>query len=324
MVNQCDPLLSIAIPTYNRSVFLERCLNSIFVQVKEKNYPIEIIISDNCSPDDTSDIVNRFLNEGLSLRYIRNGENKGADFNIAQCYLSAKGKYVLVLGDDDVLYNGAIEWIIRFLSEGDYGVVHLRPNSYAIDYKIPELVKYEKCSLVPFVKEISYYVTFISSNIVNRNNYKQLNVYDYQGTNLIQVPIILSSIINAKDNLYIETPLLGAEQDNTGGYNLFTVFGTNFVNILDDFVNKKIKDIIINRLLTEFFPFFILQRKQKNTLFNFSVSTGVLRKEFASYFKYWLFVFPLEIFPFQIASCYYAIINKIKKAFNKIKVNFNY
>ena len=70
-------LLSICIPTYNRSEKLDNCLNSILISiqnVKERNF--EICISDNCSSDNTEKIVKKYKNI-FEINYHKNNDNLG-------------------------------------------------------------------------------------------------------------------------------------------------------------------------------------------------------------------------------------------------------
>ena len=74
-------LLSICIPTYNRSEKLDNCLNSILISiqnVKERNF--EICISDNCSSDNTEKIVKKYKNL-FEINYHKNNDNLGFAFN---------------------------------------------------------------------------------------------------------------------------------------------------------------------------------------------------------------------------------------------------
>jgi len=105
-------LLSIVIPTYNRSDFLARCLESV---VASKESRIEIVISDNCSPDNTEVVASRFTDP--RIRYFRQPVNLGAVRNFHFLANEAKGDYILFLTDDDFLLTGGLEKIINFILE---------------------------------------------------------------------------------------------------------------------------------------------------------------------------------------------------------------
>jgi len=91
------PKVTVCVPTYNRARHLASCLTSILAQT----FPdFEVIVSDNCSPDDTGDVVRRFKDP--RLRYVRNETNIGVFPNMNQCLDLARGDYVCILHDDDI------------------------------------------------------------------------------------------------------------------------------------------------------------------------------------------------------------------------------
>jgi glycosyltransferase involved in cell wall biosynthesis len=97
--NQSRPLVSIGIPTYNRADgYLRECIESAVNQTYSN---IEIIISDNCSTDGTSNLVNGIADP--RIRYFRHEKNIGANNNFNYCLEQAKGDYFLLLHDDDLI-----------------------------------------------------------------------------------------------------------------------------------------------------------------------------------------------------------------------------
>src|ERR1700751_3880179 len=111
--NPAGAPLTIAIPTYNRASCLGELLSALADQLQ--NEPrVELMISDNASPDATSQVVQDFMLRGLNIRYIRNTQNIGADANFLQCFEQARGKYVWLLSDDDLIVPGGIAKIVRY------------------------------------------------------------------------------------------------------------------------------------------------------------------------------------------------------------------
>lgn len=101
------PLLSISIPTWNRAKFLAISLESFLNQMKGINpEDVELFVSDNCSDDSTAEVVKGYIDKGLPINYSKNEENIGASRNFLRCMQRASGKYILLLGDDDVLNLG--------------------------------------------------------------------------------------------------------------------------------------------------------------------------------------------------------------------------
>ncbi|WP_181039128.1 glycosyltransferase family 2 protein, partial [Brachyspira murdochii] len=94
------PLVSILIPTFNRAMLLKRAVESV---LKQDYHNIEIIISDNASEDNTTDIVNSFSSE--IIKYIKREKNIGPVLNGIEGYKNVSGKYYMLLCDDDYLVS---------------------------------------------------------------------------------------------------------------------------------------------------------------------------------------------------------------------------
>ena len=91
-----QPLVSVIIPTYNRAEFLREAIKSVLAQT----YPhFELLILDNCSPDNTPEVVASFSDP--RIKYLRHQCNIGACANWTYGIYWAQGKYLSILGDDD-------------------------------------------------------------------------------------------------------------------------------------------------------------------------------------------------------------------------------
>jgi glycosyltransferase involved in cell wall biosynthesis len=114
------PLVTIAIPTYNRADnYLRQALTSALTQT----YPnLEIIVSDNCSTDHTEALVT-----GLSdsrIRYFRHEKNIGGNKNFNFCLQQAKGTYFSLLHDDDLIDRDFVETCMNANGcAGDSGII---------------------------------------------------------------------------------------------------------------------------------------------------------------------------------------------------------
>lgn len=97
MPDSTIPLVSIGIPTYNRANSYLRCSLRSAVSQTYKN--IEIIVSDNCSTDNTESVVKEF--DDPRIRYYRQKENIGPVNNRNFCLEQSQGQYCLLLLDDD-------------------------------------------------------------------------------------------------------------------------------------------------------------------------------------------------------------------------------
>lgn len=94
------PLVTIAVPTFNRSKTLERCLESALGQ---SYAAVEVIVCDNASTDDTEAMVTRILAGHPRARYVRHDANLGAIANFHAGLDHAIGHYFMWLADDDWL-----------------------------------------------------------------------------------------------------------------------------------------------------------------------------------------------------------------------------
>ncbi len=94
---QNQPLVSIITPTYNRPEYLKAALTSA---VEQTYANIEIIVSDNCSPENPQSIIESFNDS--RIRFFRNQSNLGMFANTMNAFKQARGKYVASLLDDDI------------------------------------------------------------------------------------------------------------------------------------------------------------------------------------------------------------------------------
>lgn len=98
-----EPLLTIAIPTFNSAHFLPDAVASIMRQGLDD---FEILIVDNASEDNTAEVVRSF--ENPHIRYIRNASNLGSRENGNRCLANSRGRYLKFLCADDVLLDGVL------------------------------------------------------------------------------------------------------------------------------------------------------------------------------------------------------------------------
>jgi glycosyltransferase involved in cell wall biosynthesis len=114
------PRLSICIPTYNRVAKLEATLKSLAFA---RDADIEVVISDNASPDNTELMVRELARSWPGLKYYRQKLNHGAMCNHPATFRLANGEYALFLADDDRIDPAPMWEIVSFMeSDPDMGV----------------------------------------------------------------------------------------------------------------------------------------------------------------------------------------------------------
>jgi glycosyltransferase involved in cell wall biosynthesis len=114
------PLLSICIPTYNRALLLAQTL--AHVRSVCWGDDVEVVISDNCSTDDTQEVIARFAAQFRHFRAIRQAENRGGIPNIGAAIALASGEFTYTLNDDDELFIEGLGTAIAVM-KGDERIV---------------------------------------------------------------------------------------------------------------------------------------------------------------------------------------------------------
>jgi glycosyltransferase involved in cell wall biosynthesis len=105
-----QPLVSVCIPSYNSEEFIATTLESVLGQ---KFVDFEIVIADDKSTDRTISIVKGFNDP--RIRLIENEQNLGLGPNWNRVLSCARGQYVKLLGDDDLLYPECLARQVRAL-----------------------------------------------------------------------------------------------------------------------------------------------------------------------------------------------------------------
>lgn len=115
MLHDSTPLVTIAIPTYNRAAsYLPVALRSALAQ---RHPRLEVLVADNASRDGTASLLRGIADE--RLRYFRHAVNVGANRNYNYCLEQARGDYFLLLHDDDAIDG---DFIAACLHAAEHGV----------------------------------------------------------------------------------------------------------------------------------------------------------------------------------------------------------
>ena len=132
--------LSICIPTFNRAKCLVNCLESILLNVDRLNLAFQICVSDNCSTDDTEQVV-RAAQERMPIDYQRNSKNVGIPQNFLNVVEMAKGDFVWLIGDDDLLMPMALKKVIELIENNpcvDYFYINAFHLTTEFVFKFPQ------------------------------------------------------------------------------------------------------------------------------------------------------------------------------------------
>ena len=165
------PFFSITIPTYNRPADLKKAIKSFLFQ-DFTDY--EIVVSDNSDNNDSERICNSFKDN--RIKYSRNKANIGFARNLYKAIKRAKGKYVFLFGDDDlILKPDSLLNIHKLFQKNHFGYIRLKflyhkNMDYIFDFnKAPEnaikILKKGSSSLETLHFAYRYNFSLISGNI---------------------------------------------------------------------------------------------------------------------------------------------------------------
>lgn len=109
-------LVSIIMPSFGTAPFIAESIESVQAQ-SYKNW--ELIIVDDCSPDNTDDVVRPYLSDER-IKYLKNEKNSGAAVSRNRALREAKGKWIAFLDSDDLWMPEKLENQIRFMEKNGY------------------------------------------------------------------------------------------------------------------------------------------------------------------------------------------------------------
>lgn len=156
-------MISIIIPAYNSADHISKCLDSI----KDNTFKdYEIIIIDDASDDDTTDIIQKYL-EDPRISLIRNIDNKGVSYCRNIGINKAKGEYICFIDSDDLVDKDYLKTLYETMIKD-------RCDWVACNYK---KLNDGYTSEVP-------YVTIDTAVIIDNKELMKLIYYGYSGYNL--------------------------------------------------------------------------------------------------------------------------------------------
>lgn len=298
-----EKVLSICIPTYNRKSYLERSINALLHQLRDD---IEVLISNNCSPDDTDEYCKTLDSR---ITYHKQSENIGPDGNFLWLMDNAKGKYIILLSDDDYLEDGAVNRLINFLNGKEIGLGIINSRCQMKDGRITDLlygigedIEFSEEEITDFLERVGVQLTFISGLVFNRELLNKVQVKEqYNNTNLLQTCVALKCLEFNKKTALIKTVTCVAESDNSSGYNFYKVFVKNWHDVLFKVglsagLPKKALINVYNRTLGNFVLVFLI-KDRLNTI-PFESNNRLKYLAFAWHFKKaWTRVYPALIMP---------------------------
>ena len=237
------PVLSLCVPTYNRAALLPQSLRSILGQITpEMRQSVEVVILDNASPDDTPavDAGAQADFPDAPVRYLRRPENIGADANLCDAPNQARGQFVYLISDDDVLLPGAVERLLQLIGDHpdlDAFTLNLyefwdSPDEEAVCYFTKPPHDRILHSRDEALWEMNSLIIFLSSMAFRRENVAGRDYSRFQGTYMAQAFMFLDALAPGRGLYVTIQPYLARRADNHEGYRFFQVFVTNWAALM--------------------------------------------------------------------------------------------
>ena len=256
--------LTIAIPTYNRSFFLDNNLKQL---LKEYDNNFEIIIQDNASTDSTEEIVEKYIKLGLPILYERNLTNLGWTKNFEICFKKAKTKYMILLGDDDIIVNGGVDIILNNINEYSPDLIFM--NAFSLKNYNKEYYASKNDSqqfdLEEFLCETILQFRLISSYVINTEYVNK--VKEFSG-NFAHLHIVFEILSNAKKFIKINNKLIGSFINNSDfdhKVNFSDIYVKEFFLLFNKYLSTNLSRTSIveieNIMLKKYLPKLILKSR---------------------------------------------------------------
>ena len=319
-----QPLLTIAIPTFNRAAQLDALLRVLEPQVAAQP-GVELLVSDNASDDETPEVIaaaaTRFALAGGRLRTHRHARNVGSDANFAFCFAQADGHFFWMCGDDDLIVPDAVAEVVALLqtSTGQPAELDLL---YATSYGYREDYRAERSEdplgrhvhtitdAHTFALVVNIMFTFISGIVVNRERLQQVareRPEAFVGTNLVQLSWSLPLLLDHRRSAVLWTRPVAARVGNAHGYSLGRVFGQQLARVVERLLPGRpdLSGPILNVALRRWLPSVVVEfRGHAADRLRLGEANRELRAAYGNNPRYWLFTYPALRLPLPAARAY--------------------
>lgn len=198
-----NPLVSIVVVSYNSSKYILETLESI----KDQTYRnLELIISDDCSTDNTVEIVQGWLKNNkhffTNAQLVMNPKNMGVAPNANKGVESSQGEWIKLIAADDLLTKDCIEEYVGYVLNNKDLYIAIA-GTYYFDTKIPsELfcfpVKLIDGNLTQQLKQMIKQGTIIDGPalFIERNMLVQLGGFDVKYPMAEDYPLVMKYLTN--------------------------------------------------------------------------------------------------------------------------------
>jgi glycosyltransferase involved in cell wall biosynthesis len=240
------PILSICIPTFNRAETLHMLLGNIADIKAEQGVNLEICISNNCSTDNTIDVVEKWQ-KLFEITLFNQSENIGATRNLQYASTMGTGKWILLIGDDDGFNQSEFSKLLHLLKDAPAEHWHItrvtNANKRPLYFNRQDAGLYSPHSFLSKITQHGIiYIGFIGSHILPRHLASQLSALNSDNIRpWPHVALILQNLASIKIHIVDCEPTVQSAYENK----LFWKSGDwvrNKMRLIDLLVNFKSAD----------------------------------------------------------------------------------
>lgn len=257
-ISKGQPLLTIAIPTWNRARTLETALLRILPQVKSWSDIVQLVVSDNASTDCTREVINNFVLEypEIKINYFLQETNLGFYGNFCKVKELSNGKYIWILSDDDFVDEKLIDRIINLLlKHNDLGLMFLHDWTF----KNKRAVREETKTIKEILYTHNYRLTLISSVIfINSKENDQYIATRLNKSNFIGFAFLVSEVKNQHKGIVLYGNSLSIGEELTKGFNWFQAFVIDINFVLAYMLEIGYSATIVNKIKHNIFVHVVL------------------------------------------------------------------
>jgi len=260
------PLLSIVIITYNHEKYIEETLEGIKDQQCDFHY--EIVISNDCSSDNTDELINLFIknNPQYDIKYFNQKKNIGIMPNFIFALDQAKGKYIATCEGDDYWIDPCKSQIqVDFLEANDdfnfsVGKVYkLLDGKKKFQDRVDPVLQSEY-----FLKDYLKGVFSQTSSFVFRNNFKIPDWFQFvhAGDQSLVVIVTKDKKIKYHDHFFSVYRINSGSISNNTDIKIAYKKSIFFLDSINNFTEKKYKRYMIARKINNYL--FYQMKKMNN------------------------------------------------------------
>ena len=320
------PLISLCIPTYNRGYILQFVLEQ-YIHDQEFDDDVEIVISDNCSSDDTRDICEKYSRNYSNIRYYRNPKNiQDANFYTVLDY--GRGEYLKLINDWTYCIGESLRYMKNIIREN----LHDKRPIFFTDARLFTKKGKDKdeikCNnLDEYVQTVSTWVTSNNSfgvwkqqwqEMLNRDKYTKLKLQQEDWS--FQLVERRRECVVYNKNIYTKCEV---ERKILTGYNWFEVHLDFYYTIMKPYIERGLissatylddKHYLLEHFKREFCYVYLFNLSKK-WRFDTSNTTIYLKKYYKGdpYLIFFFIKLPFYYFSLIIKSVWKGICGKIFK-----------